>query len=188
MAKKDVFVDIETSGLSPKDGHVILSIGAVYKEKEFYAVIAPTEEEFALAAPEALKVNGFTYEQLLAEGLPFQEVLTQFCNWVFSNYVKKGLAQIIGQNPKFDIMFLRHYMGNALNFLLFPWDDVVDVRDLYSIMVNRGKLPRLQYRSGANIAKALGVEGEPEIHNALEGALLARRNYEKLVELGVYES
>lgn len=194
MSKKYVFVDLETSGLFPENGHVILSIGAIaqtkVRESPFYQVICPTQAEFDLAAPKALEVNGFTWDQLIEEGLPFQQALNAFLEWGSKNYVKKGRAQIIGHNIQFDLKFLKYYMGTALDFLGFPWDDVIDIKDMWSSMVNRGKLDRIKDkkgRSAANIAKALGVEGEPDIHNALEGAKLAQRNFHALVEAGFYD-
>jgi DNA polymerase III epsilon subunit-like protein len=189
-------IDLETSGLDYNTGAVILSMGATVDVKlkkgetemvvdEFYALVRPTEAQWKQASPKALEVNGLTWDVLQKDGKPLPDVCEDFLRWCVDHHVARGKASLVGQNPNFDMGFLRRFMGAELDFIGFPWDDLFDVRDLYSILANRGKLPILKYRSGENIANALGVEPEPAIHNALEGAKVVRRNYAALVALGV---
>lgn len=192
MAKNLIFLDIETSGLYPEQGHCILGIGAIVvknvkknPESEFSIAITPTRDQWALAAPEALKVNGFTYDYLVENGKPFAEAKTDFIRWLVEHGVTEGKYTYVGQNPSFDLKFLGAYMGKELDFIGFPLDDIVDNRDLYSILVNRRTMPYLKYRSGKNISLALGVPPEPDVHDALEGARVVRRNYEAMMALGL---
>jgi DNA polymerase III epsilon subunit-like protein len=191
MAKNLIYLDIETSGLEPSQGHCILGIGAVVEKNvkrdpisEFSALVIPTEMQWQLATPEALKVNGLTLEHLVEHGKPFNEVRDDFMRWLMEHGVQSGKYTYVGQNPSFDLKFLGSFMGPELEFINFPTDDVIDIRDLYSILVNRKKVRFLKYRSGKNISEAIGVEPEPDVHLAIEGARVVRRNYQKLVELG----
>jgi len=191
MAKRILYIDLETSGLEPSEGAVILSIGAVIdkvgnkvdKYAEYEAYILPTPEEWAKASPKALEVNGLTWEFLQEHGRPFVEVRDEFLAFLYTNGIKEKKATIVGQNPNFDAKFLKTFMGSELAFIAYPFDDIIDVRNLYSSMVNSGKTKFLKYRSGENISKSLGVEPEPFPHEALEGAKVVQRNYEKLMEL-----
>jgi DNA polymerase III epsilon subunit-like protein len=192
--KRHIYVDLETTGLEPSKGAVILSIGAIGEVghnkadpglQEFYGVVCPTEQQWRNAAPEALKLNGFTLEQLKAEGRPFADVRDDFIRWLYVNRIIDRTHQYVGQSPQFDLKFLNYFMGAELAAFDFPLSPPLDVRDLYSILVNRKLAPRLEYRSGENIAKALGVPPEPAVHNALEGAKVVRRNYQKILEFGI---
>jgi DNA polymerase III epsilon subunit-like protein len=193
MAKSKIFLDIETTGLEYSQGAVILSIGAVAELRgkknlgnsvEFYGLICPTREEFAAASPEALQVNGLTWETLEANGKPFREVVEDFLRWLMEHKIDAKNYQYVGQNPNFDLGFLRFFLGDELDFVNFPFEDPLDIRDLYSILVSRRVMKYLKRRTGENISIELGVEPEPKIHNALEGARVVKRNYDRLVELG----
>jgi len=197
MADKSIcYLDIETSGLYPNSGHVILSIGAVVDRgtkknpiAEFYVEIAPTAAQWQHAADAALRVNGMTWERLQQNGKPFNQASDEFSAFLVENKVKTGKAVIVGHYPAFDMGFLEHYMRGALDFIDFPTsaEDVIDVFDLYSILMNRRVVPFLNRRRGEmtakTVARNLGVQEEPEVHNALEGARLAQRNYERAMSL-----
>lgn len=193
-SKKILYLDIETTGLNPLNGAVILSIGAVVDRKtkrnpiaEFYGLIKPTFSEWEIASPKALEVNGLTYEYLQEHGKPFSDVRDMFISFLVEMGITGNKAIVVGQNPNFDMSFLRQYMLAELAFIGFPFHEVYDNRDFYSILENRRVVPLLKGRSGANIAAALGVEPEPEPHNALEGARVAKRNFEAMLALGVRE-
>lgn len=188
MPKYDLFLDIETSHLKPEHG-VILSIGAVVEKhtktdpvREFYAEYAPTIDEWHAASPHALAVNGLTWERLQTNGLPWGAFRDNFLLWLHSNRLDEGRTRVIGQNPTFDISFLHYYMGDELAFIGFYGRDLVDVRALYSILATRKAAPFLSYRSGQAISAALGIEPEPDPHNALEGARAAQRNYHTIMQ------
>jgi len=193
--KKTLYLDLETTGLYPDEGAAILSIGAVLDRntkkdpiKEFYAVIRLADEEWKQASPQALRVNGFTYDKMVEEGKPFNVVRDEFISFLMDNGVQARKAICLGQNPAFDMEFLQYYMGGELQFSFFPTDDVYDLRDYYSILANRRTVMLVRNRSLKEIALALGVTPEPEPHNALAGARMVKECFEKMVELGVLET
>jgi len=195
--KYHIFVDIETSGLKPEDGAVPLAIGAVAELKgkklagqvaEFYGVVLPTREQWAAASPKALVVNGLTWEYLCKHGKPLQRVVEDFAQWVFGNKVTATSYVHVGQNPAFDLRFLKHFFQAELEFVGYPLHgECVDNRDLYGILESRRVMPYLAREQGGRtserISAALGLEPEPFPHNALEGARAAQRNFNRLYEL-----
>jgi len=198
MAKKKLFiVDVETTGLNPEAGHVMVSIGAIAEVRptkkapeqfvEFYGIVAPTELEWAKASQDALKVNGMTLEFLQQNGSPLSDVRDEFLAWLMLHKVSQTSHVWLGQNPKFDIRFMMYQMGQELKFVNAPVNDPIDIRDLYGILANRQKVPILKYQSGHNISKALGVQEEDVVHNALEGARVVKRNYDAMVALGLFD-
>lgn len=190
MAKNLLYLDLETSGLEPSEGATILGIGAIFHKldvkkpvvEEFSALITPTEMQWQLASPKALEVNGLTLERLVREGQPFGAVRDRFLRWLAGN-LKKSKFTCVGQNPAFDLKFISALMGGELGFIGLAFDDVVDLRDLYSILVNRRQVPFLKYRSLKNICLAVGVEPEPEVHDALEGARALARAHQKVADM-----
>jgi DNA polymerase III epsilon subunit-like protein len=196
--EKHIWIDIETTGLKPENGAVIVSIGAVAelpgkknagKLAEFYGVICPTPEQMTYASPQAMHVNGFTWPSLQQVGKPFNDVMGEFCSWLVENGIDRKTHVLVGQNPKFDCGFLRTYAEDELRFCGFPLDEPINNIELYSILETRRVVPYLDWRKGnkktsENVSKALGVEPEGFPHKALEGARAAMRNYLKLVELG----
>lgn len=190
--KHTIYVDIETSGLDPAQGAVMLSVAIILEKdtktnplSEFVVNIIPTDEQWAAASPEALKVNGLTLEYLKETGVSLQEAQERIASFLAANSFSANTFTYVGQNPSFDLKFLQYFMADTLSFFGFPPSDVVDIRDLYSILVNRRVMPFIKYRSGKNISLALGVEPEPDVHDALEGARVVRRNHLKTIELGV---
>lgn len=186
--KKRLFLDIETTGLEPAEGAVICSIGAVVSngtEPEDYLslFIKPTQEQWSKASPKALEINGLTYDFLHDAGKSFNDARDDFLNFLVELGLTSDVAYI-GQNPAFDVKFLSHYFGPELDFVGRPWaEEAVNVMELYSAASRRKLVPFLKSRSGKNISLALGVEPEPDVHDALEGAKVVQRNYNALVKL-----
>jgi DNA polymerase III epsilon subunit-like protein len=196
-AKFALFLDLETTGLKPEEGAVILSIGAIAelrgkanagKVAEFEAVVLPTSAQWEKASPEALKVNGMTWGYLEKHGKPLEIVMYEFLAWLQANGVSLEHHFLVGQNPQFDLGFLKCYMPE-LQFIGFPLEGAIDNRDLYSILVSRKVMPFLPQNMGGrkseNLSQALGVTPEPWPHTALEGARAVQRNYQKMIDLGV---
>lgn len=178
-----LFVDIETSGLHPGE-HVIFSVAAIFKDKEFLVHILPTWEEWERANKVALEVNGMTFAFLRFNGKPLKDATDQFITWLCESGVTSDDAFWVGQNPKFDLGFLAHFMRDELNFADVPGPNkVIDVRDLFVQAVRAGKAQRQTDLKGKTISLALGVEPEPDVHEAIEGARVVKRNYERLMEL-----
>ena len=95
MAKRNLFCDIETTGLKIELGAVPLAIGMLLdngtpddpEPKSLIVTICPTEDQWSKASSKALEVNGFTWEQLQQEGIPMEEAVSTICNWLAENDV-----------------------------------------------------------------------------------------------------
>jgi len=194
--KREVFLDIETTGLDPNNGHVILSIGVIVENtktlakrakaaySEFYVEILPTSVEWSAADPRALQTNGFTYEHLQKNGVSFGDAVASLAEFLVEHQATGTKVEVIGQKPGFDMGFLRRYMGDAMSFIGFPTTDPIDTIDLYGILENRDMVEILRSHSLRNLAIALGIVPEPNPHNALMGARTAKAVYERTIELG----
>lgn len=98
--KRQIFLDTETTGLSPKNGHRIVEIGCLEVVNRrltgnfFHRYINPERE----VDPEAVQVHGLTYERLKTEPL-FADLLQEFISFVDG-------AEILIHNAPFDVGFL----------------------------------------------------------------------------------
>jgi DNA polymerase III epsilon subunit-like protein len=177
--KKKVFIDIETSGLSPGEG-VIFSIGlALSTGPEIEVIIAPTKEEFDRSSPKALEVNGMTWEYLSKHGIPLNEAIKKALGWLVEKGVNSEDWVFMAQNAKFDKKFMNHFMGEYMySFYGLPetWIDFIPLYKKYGRLLGLN----IRYQNQTHIAKQLDVPPEPEVHLALEGARSLKRNYEAL--------
>lgn len=175
-----VFIDLETSGLQPGPG-VIFSIGvSLSTGSEIETVIKCTEEEFEKASPQALKVNGITWEYLERVGVPLGEATERTLGWLVEKGVNKDWAWF-GQNVKFDKNFMSHFMGEYFEFYGLP-DEWLDMIPLYKHFGRQLGLD-VNYQNTHHISQQLEVPEEPEVHRALEGARAVKRNYVALRSL-----
>ncbi len=188
-ASMSIFIDLETSGLSPTSGAVILSIGMITDgggvdtpSDELAIHITPTEEQWKLANPQAMEVNGLTLEFLQQNGVPLGKAVDTVCEWLVNHCVCLHTT-VVGQNPDFDYRFLSHFMHDQLLWMGFPIDrPAVNVIDLAKELTRKDKSFRLPNFKGTTISLGLGLEPEPAIHEAINGARAARRNYYELIQ------
>lgn len=194
FTKSIVFVDVETSGLQwAIPDACTLSIGALFMDRdgsvvsEFYGVILPTDEQIEKMSPEAMAVNGLTPEILRAEGKPAEEVWKAFADWLKENKITATKTRYVGQNPLFDLAFIEAEAPTLIKKYGWVKDRVLDIIQLYMTAESKFIVPYLgkgrKGKKGNNIAMALAVEGEPEVHNALEGARLNYRNFTRLAQI-----
>lgn len=156
-----IIVDIETTGVDPQT-HGIVSIGAVdydtgetfYGECRIYKTDEWTEE--------ALKINGFTFEQITdPTKQTAYELYQKFVKWS-----EPRSSMLAGHNiGGFDLIFLKeiHKRNRKSDKFPFRYQTV----DLHSVYYSRFK----KSLSMSKICQNLGIEPEPPIHNALTGAL-----------------
>lgn len=182
-----LFVDIETTGLEPIQGHKMLSIGAIRQirsnlvppwedaVKEFEVTIKISREDFEKASPEALAVNGVTYEYIEEHGIPFDEAMDKFIEFVMPALKTKCIH--VGQNPGFDIKFLASECYKPLSFVGYPLKNPIDVIELFKTLQQFDKTLYTAKYNGHAISKALGVEEEAKIHTAMGGTRAVYRNY-----------
>ena len=185
---KRCFVDLETTGLNPwknnadkNDKGVILSAGFVLETgAELEVIITPTIEEWGHASPQALQVNGMTWDFLKAEGEPFEDAARRIIEWLVENINSEEWV-FYAQNAPFDKKFLLHFLGDWLTFIDTPtvWIDLIPIYK----NVGRKLGLNVHYQNTHHISKQLGVPEEPKPHQAIEGARALKRNYDALRKL-----
>lgn len=182
-----IIVDIETTGTDFLKNSIV-SIGAVdfFKpENQFYQECKIWEG--AEISEEALKINGFTIEQITNPNKQsLEDAVKKFINWT-ENIDDKTFA---GENPVFDYIFLR---TSAQKYNL-PWNlgratgtgRSVDLHSLcYSNYLKRNLIPPLKdKKTDLNLNKTLkyvGLPEEPNPHNALTGAKIEAEAFSRLI-------
>lgn len=102
MAKRQIILDTETTGINPKDGHRIIEIGCVelinrrFTGNNFHVYINPER----IIDAEAVAVHGITNERLKHE--------PKFCDIAKSFYDYIHGAELVIHNAAFDVGFINH--------------------------------------------------------------------------------
>jgi DNA polymerase III alpha subunit (gram-positive type) len=106
-----VMVDIESDGPIPGD-YSMVCIGAVIVEtglsQTFYGKLKPISDQWI---PEALKVSGFTRDEVLRFDNPSVE-MTRFENWLKMNIQDRPI--FVSDNNGFDWQFINWYFHHFL--------------------------------------------------------------------------
>lgn len=155
-----IVIDLETSGIDPTQ-HGILSLGAVdYDTGEtFYGECRLGSHQ--TFTEEALRINGFTVEQIADRTKQSSVQLYQkFLKWC------EGRKKLLGGHNvgSFDLQFLLKVHSKQRKIKSFPFH--YRTIDLHSIAYCKYK----ESLSLSKICQYLGIEPEPKIHNALTGA------------------
>jgi DNA polymerase-3 subunit epsilon len=115
MAKRQIILDTETTGINPLDGHRIVEIGCVemYNRRltgnNFHVYLNPDR----FMDQEVINIHGITNE-FVADKPRFREIAQQFFDYI------KG-AELVIHNAAFDVGFINHEFG-----LLKPAQPKVD--------------------------------------------------------------
>jgi DNA polymerase III subunit epsilon len=111
---RQIVLDTETTGLSPKDGHRIIEIGCIelinrrLTRNQFHVYINPQR----VVDAEAVGVHGITNE-FLQDKPPFAQIAHDFLNFIHG-------AQLLIHNAPFDVGFINHefsLLGNTFGAL-----------------------------------------------------------------------
>ena len=108
-----ISVDIETAGPNPCQ-FAMLSIGActvTEPVETFYVEIQPDREA---VSPEALGVSGLSMDELRGHGVPPEQAMGQFADWVKKVTPKKNRPVFVAFNAPFDWMFVNDYFHRYL--------------------------------------------------------------------------
>jgi DNA polymerase III epsilon subunit-like protein len=182
-----IVLDVESSGLLPET-HSILSLGALDLDNptnQFYEECRVWEA--AEIEEEALRINGFTREEITGKGVRQSEaeLITAFVAWALEGPPDRTLA---AQNPSFDLEFVQAACRRAGIECPFA-KRTIDIHSLVWLhMTERGIVPpQRKGHSAINLDTALsycGIPEEPKPHNALTGAfchaeVIARIAYTK---------
>ncbi len=159
MSKRQLFLDTETTGLSPAEGHKIIEIGCVemvnrqLTGNNFHQYLQPDREIDA----EAVAVHGITNESL--QGKPrFQEIADRFML-----YIKD--AEVLIHNAPFDVGFLQH----ELSLLAQSYPKLAEHCQIVDTLQMARKLHPGQKNNLDALCKRYSIDNS---HRTLHGALL----------------
>ncbi len=122
MAKRQIILDTETTGINPQEGHRIIEIGCVemfnrrLTGNNFHVYLNPDR----FIEQEAINIHGITNE-FVADKQRFREIARQFFDYV------QG-AELVIHNAAFDVGFINHEF-KLLAEPLPPVDSVCAILD-----------------------------------------------------------
>ncbi|HEY2454419.1 MAG TPA: 3'-5' exonuclease [Scandinavium sp.] len=103
-----VSVDVETSGPVPGI-FSLLSVGACLVHDPAASLYLELKPDSAQHDPESLRVTGFDLSQLEQNGLPPQEAMLRFKEWIDSFILPGKKVIFVGLNAPFDWSFINYY-------------------------------------------------------------------------------
>ncbi len=122
MAKRQIILDTETTGINPQEGHRIIEIGCVemfnrrLTGNNFHVYLNPDR----FIEQEAINIHGITNE-FVADKQRFRDIAQQFFDYV------QG-AELVIHNAAFDVGFINHEF-KLLAEPLPPVDSVCGILD-----------------------------------------------------------
>jgi DNA polymerase III epsilon subunit len=162
-----VFLDLETTGLEPEEGHEILEFGAVRtlageEKAQIDMLIRPNRP----IPPESSKVHGIT--DLFVMGAPsFEMAAAEILEFV-------GESVVIAHNAPFDVSFLARSL-EAIGRTL-PSNPVMD-----SVTLARSLLPGLASHRLEALKKTFEVTSE-RAHRALDDSRALARVFARMID------
>ena len=166
-----IFLDIETTGLSFKDGHRIVEIACIETneliptKKIFHKTINPERD----VPDEAYKVHGFS-TKYLSDKPKFLEVVDEFILFIKDK-------DLIIHNAPFDIGFLNHEL-KMIKKEIISKNKIID-----TLEIARGKFPGTSNSLDA-LCKRFNVDlSRRTKHNALLDCDLLREVYINLLDV-----
>ena len=166
----EIFLDTETTGLSPNDRHRIVEIACVETndllptKRIFHKILNPQRD----VPEEAFKIHGFSTE-FLKNKETFNKVADEFLEFIKDK-------RIIIHNASFDLGFLNHEL-KLIRKNEIKKDNIVD-----SLEVARNKFPGTSNSLDA-LCKRFNIDlSRREKHNALLDCELLREVYINLLD------
>ena len=155
-----VALDVETTGLSPKNGDRVIEIGAVAIENQGIIAGFSSLIDVDKRIPwQVQQVHGITNEMLEGEPKP-DEVWSEFYKFIAGSI-------LVAHNASFDIGFLRH------EFALLSMS--LNNRSLCTLQMSRKQYPHLPNHKLETVSRYLFGESceQMQRHRALDDAKLA---------------
>jgi DNA polymerase-3 subunit epsilon len=167
MMHRHVVFDLETTGLSPRQGHRVIEIGAVAVEHgavvgEFTTLIDP-----GIPVPPVVQaIHGITDEMLEGQPKP-EEVLPLFRAFIADSV-------LVAHNAAFDVRFLRHEFARLKMGL--------PNRHVCTLEISRLRFPRLIDRTLETVYLHLFPEAglHRQNHRALDDARMTAKIWLKM--------
>jgi DNA polymerase-3 subunit epsilon len=166
---RHVVVDLETTGLSPRQGHRVIEIGAVAVENGAVVGEFTTLIDAGVPVPTVVQaIHGITDEMLAGQPKP-EEVLP-----LFNTFIADSV--LVAHNAAFDIRFLRH------EFARLKMD--LPNRHICTLEMCRLRFPRLIDRTLETVYLYLFPEAglHRQNHRALDDARMTAKIWLKLIE------
>lgn len=126
MAKRQIILDTETTGINPQEGHRVIEIGCVeminrrLTGNNFHVYLNPDR----LIEEEAIRIHGITNE-FVADKQRFRDIAADFFRYV------EG-AELVIHNAAFDVGFINHEF-KLLSQPLPPVDSVCAILDTLAL-------------------------------------------------------
>ena len=170
--------------------HTVLEIALVLWDLKsgemidsYESVVAIERVQFRKAQPEALKCNGFTFDELREKGKPMAEIKMEILAFFSRNGVNRTNSKFIAQNCSFDKSFFTHILTEdeqrqanlPYHWLDFPsMNFVVCLQNLREASKDSGKSSTtMNYMSipfsKDYIASANSLPPEEKPHRAMNG-------------------
>ena len=164
-----VALDVETTGLSPKNGDRVIEIGAVAIENQGIIAGFSSLIDVDKRIPwQVQQVHGITNEMLEGEPKP-DEVWSEFYKFIAGSI-------LVAHNASFDIGFLRH------EFALLSMS--LNNRSLCTLQMSRKQYPHLPNHKLETVSRYLFGESceQMQRHRALDDAKLAAMIWLEMVK------
>jgi len=168
MHIREIILDTETTGLSPKGGHRIVEVGAmemvnkVLTGKKFHYYVNPQRD----MPNEAYRIHGISSEFLQDKPL-FSEIADEFMDFI------EG-GKLVIHNAPFDIKFLNH----ELSLVNKPSLELADAID--TLIMARKTFPGAKVNLDALCRRFKVDNSSREYHGALKDAVLLAEVYVEL--------
>ena len=166
----EIFLDTETTGLSPREGHKIVEIACVETKdlmptsKIFHKRINPQRD----VPEDAVKIHGFTSE-ILHKEKTFEQIVDEFLNFIKEK-------KLIIHNADFDLRFLNYELK------LLKKNEIKKKQVVDSLELAREKFPGVS-NSLDNLCKRFQIDlSRRTKHNALLDCELLREVYINLLD------
>lgn len=170
MIMNEIFLDTETTGLSPKEGHKIVEIACIetkdliVTKKIFHKIINPERD----VPDKAFKIHGFSTEFLKPKET-FKKIVDEFIEFIKDK-------KIIIHNASFDLSFLNYELK------LLKKDEVKKDNVIDSLGIAREKFPGASNSLDA-LCKRFNIDlSRRTKHNALLDCELLREVYINLLD------
>tara|TARA_Y200000002_G_scaffold377757_1_gene383921 strand:+ start:5452 stop:6117 length:666 start_codon:yes stop_codon:yes gene_type:complete len=167
----EIFLDIETTGLSFKDGHRIVEIACIETneliptKRVYHKIINPERN----VPEEAFKIHGFS-TNFLKDKPKFKEIAGELINFISGN-------DLIIHNASFDIPFINHELK------LIKKDVIIKNKIIDTLELARNKYPGMS-NSLDSLCKRFNIDLSRRVkHNAVLDCELLREVYIYLLDV-----
>lgn len=165
-----IFLDTETTGLDPSKHRALEIAFKVVDSNQvvvsYETLIAQSDEVFAAADPESLKIHGIT-RQIALKGKSEATVAAEIVNDLNHAGIREKGGVFICQNPSFDrAFFIQLISVEEQKAMRWPYH-WLDLASMYFAL--HPTVTREKELSKNQIARALGLPPEKEPHRAMNG-------------------